>query len=226
MKIASKRLEGTEPAPEVSTGNQPPATPPQPRVPHTPPYAPSEVSTRQVENKGIYPREAKSYVESLGFAVDLTFQAVLDKRAKGEKVVTPREADIAYRGTLDLNSETLLATLLHFGGFLVEGTPGEEGNTFQLRARYNTLLADYRRGKEFKRNGSYDKCSKEKKEIVDKKIEELFQEMLDILAALNERGLKAHDLEIENGFPVEITKPEYMTFGQYEAAAKVKVTIH
>lgn len=216
MKIASQSLESK---PEVSTGN------PTPRQPYTKPYAPNEVSIRKIENHGLYPKEAKTFVVNQGFAIDLNLKTCIEKRAKGEKVLTPREADIAYRGKLDLKPDGLIyQSLMVFNGLIVEGEVGMAGNPFELRQEYNKLVADYKRGKTFKKSEGYTKSSQERKEQCDKKLDEIFNKMLDILAALNEMALPAHDHEVENGFPVEITIPEFMNFDQYRAAASKRVT--
>jgi hypothetical protein len=187
---------------EVSTGNQPSLLP---REPNTPPYKAGEVDPNRMEPQEVYLPYGKTHAAKFGVKVVLTLMQALELRRKKLAVVTSREADIAARLQIPLNSDFMHKGMQAIDGMFAEGIPGEKDNAYVLREFYN-------RGIKFKKE-FYHKATKEKQETADKA-------MRETLMKLTEIGLPAWPEEVENGFAVELCKPEFMSWDQYLEASK------
>lgn len=193
---------------KVSTGKsaQPSLLPPEA---HTPPYAKSEAKINRLETQDNFLAYGRKYAESFHVKLALTLQQALELRQHGVAAITLREADIAARWKVNLDSKFIQDGIRKFDGLLTEGLPGEKDNPFALREFYN-------RGVNFKKNGDYDRADSNRRKIAD-------QAMADALSKLNSQDLPAWPEEIENGFNLELCKPEFMTWEQYREAAKTQV---
>lgn len=177
----------------------------QPREPNTPPYKPGEVTIGQPESIQVFLRYGREYAAQYGVELAINLEQALKTRAAGGFAITLREADMAARLQLPLDSKFFRAGLRKAA--LVEGITGEADNVYALRALYN-------RGVEFKYiKKLYDQCDEARKAKAD----QVMQETLDKLIAT---GLDPWPEELRNGFHTDLCKPEYMDWQQYEAASK------
>ena len=172
------------------------------------PYAKGEATVQQIEEPRIFLPYGKKHAEKYGMQIVPNLEIALKMRSEGLAVMTLREADIAARMQLQLDSHFLIKGLCSISGMIIEGIPGEEGNVYLLREFYN-------RGVEFKKNkwNTVDEAHRQR----------ATQAMKDTLYKMLEMQLPAWPEEEANGFPLELTKPEYMTWGQYNVARKYVV---
>lgn len=183
---------------KLSTGNRP--------VP-TVPYKAPEVNLVSPPSSPKFPvPEVIAYVKKFDFRIVPTISEAMTLRAQGLRVMTAREADIAYRSKIQLDNTCFLASILF--GIITEGHPMKGETVYTLRAFYN-------RGVAYKKDGRYAKATPDEQARAD-------QKMAEILAKLAEMQLPAHAEELINGFDVELTKPEFMTFDQYNRAAQAE----
>lgn len=168
-----------------------------------PQFKKGEADPSIIEPTDIYCREALDYAAGYGYSLAASMKAALQRRNVGQKVVTARESDIAARNKLDLSGEMIKFAFFEMNCLLLEGTIGVKRSAWDLRREYN-------RGIAFKKT-HYERSGTEKKEKAD-------EAMRKILIELQELSLPAWPHEISEGFPVELTKPEFMTFEQYNAA--------
>lgn len=145
------------------------------------------------------------YIERYGFKVVRTLEEVLKSRHVGQKVMTLREADIATRAAMDLHDKALWEAMNYFDSFLVEGTPGEPDSPWFLRKQYN-------RGIEFMRTEYTKAPPTQQARAMDR--------LTELRIQLAEFKLPLWPEEIEQGFAIDLLKPEYQTWGQYEQAIK------
>jgi len=200
--MQSGRFSGVQPE-KVSTGN------PEPRQPNTPPYVKGEVNPKLIEQPQIYSRQTKAYATKYGVKLALNLESALDDRAKGEITLTIREVDVAARLGIPLDRDFIHKALRAIGGMVIEGIPGEPDNPYFLRAYYN-------RGIKFKKKddsgkSDYDRAHPAKQEKADALLKEILQK-------LRGHQLAAWPEEEANGFPLELCKPEYMTWDQFNKA--------
>ncbi len=190
----------------LSTGNQEPVNQPLlPREPHTPPYQSTEVDIKRMEPQEVYLPHGKKHAEKFGIKLVLNIEQALKLRRDGLAVLTIREADIAARQGVPLNSDFLHKALKAIDGMFSEGIPGERDNAYVLRESYN-------RGINFKRQ-FYHKVSQERKDIADKALILIVNRLTDI-------KLPPWPEEVYNGFATELCKPEWMSWEQYREASK------
>lgn len=166
-----------------------------------------EVKLRNKDPREAYDDAVFDWVLKINWTLGENLKSVLQARAEGKKVLTIREADIAARGQLDLNESFNLVGPEYVGLFLTDGEdPGLKGTPWELRAAYN-------RGVKYKTDGRYNKAPQEKKDKAD-------EAMQKYLKLLREMFLPAWPKEERLGFPVELTKPEWMTWAQFKQAKK------
>lgn len=145
------------------------------------------------------------YITSLNFRIVATLQDALKARHVGQKVVTLREADIASRSRLDLNKPIIWDSLCLMDSFLCEGTPGDPESPWELRAAYN-------RGLEWKKT-EFKKVSEARQKAGTDRLEYL-------KTALAKCELPLWPEELERGFHMDLLKPEWQTWGQYQEERK------
>ena len=188
---------------------QPAAQPTQPsllpREPNTPPYQKGECNIQLVENEEAYLPHGRKYAEKFQVIIATNLVSAINMRNEGKAALTIREADIAARIQIPLDSAFFHKAMRAIGGMIAEGFPGEPDNPFELRKFYN-------RGVHFKKT-AYSSVDRGRQERADKAM----QEVLDKLEA---RHLPSWPEEVKHGFAIELLKPEYMTWAQYEEAAK------
>jgi hypothetical protein len=195
--LTEGRFTGT-----VSTGNQQTLLP---REPNTPPYKTGEASINRPEQPEVYLPYGLQHAEKFGVKIVWTLLQALEMRRKKIAVITIREADIAARWQVPLDSDFMHKALQSIDGMIVEGIPGEKDNPFHLREFYN-------RGVKFKKE-AYHRATKEQQAKAD-------QAMAETLAKLSKIKLPAWPEEERDGFAMELCKPEFMTWEQYKEAAK------
>jgi hypothetical protein len=178
----------------------------------TPPYVSGEADARKIETADVYLPYGKEYVARYGVEITINLEQALLLRSQGRFVVTLREADIAARCKVPLESEFIRKGLAAIGGMFVEGIPGEKDNPYALRNHYN-------RGIKFKNSSDYAKSSIAKQERAT-------AELKATLDKLAERHLPAWPEEVIEGFRTELCKPEFMDWHQYEQAASRPVKLH
>lgn len=187
---------------KVSTGNS--TQPLLPREPHMPPYVKGEADPGRPEPQEVYLPYARQHASQFGVKIVATLRQALEFRRQKLAVLTIREADIAARSKIPLDSDFLHKALQAIDGIIIEGIPGEKENPYHLREFYN-------RGVAFRKQ-YYQAADKAKRETADKA-------MGDTLAKLAAAQLPAWPEEIEHGFVTELCKPEFMDWSQYRAAA-------
>lgn len=187
----------------VSTGNLE-------RTPHTPPYINGEHNLQLSEPTQAYSLNAKRYAAKYGIKLALNMESALLERNKGEITMTIREVDISARLGIPLDKDFFHKALQAIGGMVVEGIPGEPDNPYYLRAFYNRGIK-FKTANPHSRKSDYDHASPAKQERAD-------AAMREILAKLETHKLTPWPEEIENGFPQELCKPEYMTWDQFYKA--------
>ncbi len=141
-------------------------------------------------------------IRKFGISLAPSMRDALTARSKGVNSFTKREIDTLLRHGVDFNNEFLIEALKEFQGMIYEGVSIRGITSYQLRKRYN----DGVRKRKTKR---YRYASDDDKEVFEKI-------MLGISDDLTACGLPIWDSEIERGFPVELTKPEWMTWGQWQ----------
>lgn len=169
---------------------------------------------------------SQNYCQSKGWArVAGVFEA-MERRAKGERVISYREADIAARNNL-LSQQVVIDQIMGpMEFFIMEDTAGVDCSVYELRRRWNYLLKDLKKGQEYKET-KYDKQPQAQKDKCDAYIGKLEREMRDIKNHLFSIGLAMWPEEIEHGFHPNLCRPEYMTEDQYqEKLAKFDVQLH
>jgi hypothetical protein len=200
------RFSAVQPSVPISNEN-PDGTQPV-RIPHTPPYEKGECDPRLIEQPQVYTLHAKRYAAKYSIKIALNLDSALTERQKGEITLTMREVDTAARLKIPLDKDFIRKALQAIHGMIVEGIPGEPENPYHLRAFYN-------RGIKFKKathgKSDYERVPPAKQERAD-------AAMKEILAKLEAHNLPAWPEEIENGFPQELCKPEYMTWDQFNKA--------
>ena len=176
---------------------------------------------------------SQNYCQSKGWnRCNGVFEAI-ERRKKGERYLSYREADIAARNDL-LGKKIVVDQLMCEFEFMIhEDIAGVDCSIYELRRRYNVLLAELRghqqthkRGLDYKKN-LYDKQPQEQKDKCDSfmigieaKMKFVKDEMQDIEHHLAEIGLKMWPEEFEYGFHPNLTRPEYMSEEQYQTKLK------
>jgi len=201
MKITQSDLEGAEVHSAVSSGKT---------------FAVNEDKSAchiDQEHKDVLVAHGSIYVEKQGWMVADTIRAALTGRAAGEKLLSPREADVAARQSLDLNSPFLLATLMtDLHCYLMEGQPGKgpdgkNGNDlWYYRRRWNNGV---KWRQEYKADSPED---------TTKKAEALLLSIEDVIN--NQFNLPLWPEERRIGFVDALLKPEYLTWGQFDEERK------
>lgn len=210
MKITSDLLQGMPSVPgftaPLSSGkSEPPPAPEIIQVPD-PPVLVEHCTFQQQDLKELkerYTQRALEYITPFMFSIASHLQEALQQRARGEKVLTLREADIAARGKVNLGSSLVLAGLSDGLNFLVEGIVGVPDNPFELRYRYNRGI-DYKRTK-------YAEDTPARQEAARKIMKHLIYQ-------LTQADLPPWPTEITEGFPGSFCYPEFMTKEQYGVA--------
>lgn len=147
-----------------------------------------------------YIQRGVEYAVNFGYEVKLRLKEVLVSRANREKVLTVREADIAFRRKLDLNNQFLVSIMVGYTGFLVEDNSSLTEGVFDTRIRYN-------KGLQWRKN-IRPTSDPEKQEIGDNRIL-MLEKMLEIF------GLPLHPEEKISGIHPEFHKPEYLSWDQF-----------
>ena len=190
----------TKIVPPVSTGNKP-KSPPVVKIHYDTKIAHLEQEF-SVSIETPYVQRSIALVKSLGYSIGLNLRTVLESRAKGEKVVTYREADIMLRSNVnESNHEFLLKSLVQFDSYMTEEDSSFSLNIFGLRARYN-------KGKAWVKQ---DIPNRTETQLITgiTRLQEIEQE-------LEGMHLSFQPEEKETGFHQEFLKPEYMTWVQFE----------
>lgn len=157
----------------------------------------------EISNRLCFVKRAIRYAEKFGWSVvDDNFKRILIARTEGKTILSFHEADIAYRGSLNLNSTMLALAFMKFGVMLTEDDAELSLGVFQLRHRYNSGVTW--------RNQKRSMCSPTDQAAGDAKISELELQ-------LENRNLAVHDEEKLYGFDKEFMKPEWMNWQQFNA---------
>lgn len=187
------------------------------RESYTPPYSQNdnEYNLQLVEQEKIYLPYGREYANKYNITLVPCMRHALDTRKTGKFVLTFREADIAARKVLPLDSQILISSMvfspggLNCQGMICEGIPGTEGNAFELRNQFS-------KGYNFYKTGKYEKAPEVQRKAAD-------QRMKSLKHWLAELGLPLWPEEIENGIATELLKPEFMTWHQYTEASQKKI---
>lgn len=207
MKISTQNLEGTK---AVKTEVQSSLLAPSMQLPNEiltePLYHKGEACVDLQDPEIIYHSLVLGAFSMHGIQSCRSLRDALKTREKRVRALTLREMDIACRSKMDVTSPFFWEGLWQFGAFITEGHVGHASNPFELRTQYNRGLA-------FRKTPKYLQGDIGIRE----KAEQAIVKILDTLTALN---IPPWDGEIEHGFPVEMTKPEFLTFEQYDIASK------
>lgn len=168
------------------------------------PYTKEEVSKSDSHSE-LYVVRARRYAESVGFKVVDTIQQAVHLRKEGYKALSIREADTAARTAMPLDNSLVCAVIMQFTGevcvTLLEDVAGAANSVFELRKYYNKGLA-------------YFKSSKPLTDPPAKVVKDR-QRVRKTLAMLEFANAPAWPEEIENGFPLEMCKPDFLTWEAY-----------
>lgn len=162
-------------------------------------YDPHLLCPTQVATRNQAYEFAESYCASAGIQITQHLAEAMERRAAGEKVLSPREADIATRGRIGITSEFLWSSLKN--GYFQEGEVNFKMNPWELRTRYN--------------NGLHWKKTARANASDDKKLrgDAMLREITEKLEAFN---LPLYPWEKENGIDRDLCKPEFLTWERYE----------
>lgn len=173
-------------------------------------YKKGDVSIDLSDPKEIYSKSVFAYIEENTLKVASSLENALKVRHNGEFVLSLRECDIAARGKLDLSDgSTLREGLLNsnFGFYISEGDIDEdENNIWRLRKHYNVGV---------------DWMKKYKDEATEKRVNKASNRLKEIQKSI-EVILPMWPEEVDNGYNIELLKPEYMTFIQFERDKRKK----
>jgi len=167
--------------------------------------------------KDVYCDDTFKYIEdNPDWIIAEHLKDALEKRLSSIKALSMREFDTCARNDIDLNGIIGNALLSNgYGLAIIEGTAGLK-DIFGCLDPWK-LRADFNRGLYWKKN-KRDKQSKEKQEKGD-------SVLCEIIEKLKTMGIKLWDNELNNGIHVELTKPEFMTWDQYNKKLQCKVTL-
>lgn len=202
MNIADLLKDMPNIPPSLSTGNSVPTGKPETMLVPDPPILTEHCTFTNLGTEHWYP-EGIEHAKHHGFTLANHFQEALQKRSKGEKCITLREADIAARGKINLHSALVLAGIMDGLNFLVEGVVGTPENPYELRARYN-------RGIQYKKE-KFEQDTPAKQQAAIKIMKYLMLE-------LNRASLPLWEREVTKGFCDSLLFPEFMTHDQYMQA--------
>jgi hypothetical protein len=149
-----------------------------------------------------YVKRAGDYAKSFGYEIEGTLKRALELRADKKNVLTIHEADIAYRGSIDLNNAMIKKTLNTMLGFLCEESGDFKEGIFVLRARWNKGI-DWKKNK--RHLATVAACNTGD------------QMLLEIKNDLKKHSLPLHIEEESEGFDREFLKPEYLTWEQFNS---------
>lgn len=180
--------------------------PSQPTSPTEPPYLKKNEYTKAetpspLQNKGVA-LYGKAYAEGKGWIVCASCFEAIERRSKGQRYLSYREADIAARNKL-LDNEMVVSGLMSpMEFFICEDLAGLKDAAYELRAIFNRGI-EYKRTKYATQTAAQKaKCDDYMKSIVDK---------------LSKIGLPPWPEELKDGFHSTLCRPEYMTDEQYKA---------
>lgn len=151
------------------------------------------------------------YAAARGYKVVPSIKEAIIGRQKAEQVLSIREADTAARGKAELDSPLVWAAIStpldkEAAIYILEDMAGAHDSVFELRAYYNRGLLFFSSGK------AATKTPEEVQRARDT--------MIRTLDMLRWARVPAWDEEIDKGFPVEMCKPDFMTWTQYEERKK------
>ncbi len=153
------------------------------------------------------------YAEKYDWSLVSTVREALLGRACGRKVLSPREADVAARQKTDLNSLFLSEALLgNMHCYIMEGQPGRAADGKQgkdlwyYRKRWNDGVRWRRmdRGDDSEQNTA-------RADSLMGEIQDMIEKQFNLPMWLSEQT---------RGFDMELLKPEYMTWIQFETERK------
>lgn len=187
-------------------------------------YRKEEVKLNNCEDRSVYLAYGRTYATKHGFELVPSMAAALQGRRTGKKVLSYREADIAARAKFPLSQVVIFKAMVMLDscfdeesmdlvdvGMLHEDVVGIPAKNKFVPETVYEMRRFYNRGVQVKKSGKYSSYSPEQKKVAD----ECMKNTLDIL---NFCKLPAWPEEVTDGFALELTKPEYMTFDQYNAA--------
>lgn len=208
MKIETKSML------QRGTGH---VVPPEPLAP-PPVYQKKEVDLTKPDAFEVYLPYGRAYAKQHNCEVMAgNIQYAMTARAQGKRVLTLREADIAARSKLDL---TLIFPVL------VDATKMEMNMTDDVVVQDKVLTEDlvglpdsiYELRKLWNRGVTWNRNERHKhSELVHAKADKTMARLRKIF---EQCLLPPWPEEEVAGFHVELTKPEYMSFTQYEEARK------
>lgn len=169
------------------------------------PYQKQEVTPFLSDPNYVAMPRITEYAASRGYQIVSSIKDALIARQRGERCLSIREADTAARGSLQIDSPTVWAALSIFSetaAIILEDVAGAHDSVFELRAYYNRGILFFSSGK------AATKTPEEVKRATD-----TMDKTLDML---DWAGVPAWPEEIKKGFPVELCKPDFMTWAQYE----------
>lgn len=167
-------------------------------------YDKQKYNLERSEPEKAFQNYGQQLAEEHDFKIVSTVKEAVEGRMNSEKVITLREADTLARKGIKPEGVVLAAMMSELGGYVLEDNEGGDDIWF-LRHRYN-------KGLEWKKNVRH--LRGENDQIAgDNMIKGLIDSMM-------EKELPPWPEEYEHGFPIELTKPEYMTWDQYTKVRK------
>jgi hypothetical protein len=177
-------------------------------------YTATEVKIHQSDPLYLVKERAKEYAAKFGFTLVPSIQEAAIGRSQGRHVLSFREADIAARSKINLSSEILKHAMMCAAEvhLITEDVAGLTGSVYELRSFYNRGVQWFKgKPKDWK------KTVRSPESVVFCNAESA---MLLTLKKLEEKNMPAWPEEIEHGFPLELCKPDFMTWDQYRERMK------
>ena len=164
-------------------------------------YDPNLICPTQLTEKDKIYDLTVGYCESFNVKVGLHLADAMAHRAAGERILSPREADICARGKVSLDNEFFWESLFISNGYLQEGELAFRLNPWEIRTRYNNGL-------------NWKKTAREKASQVQKIKGDAI--LIQLLQTLDAYKLPPYPSESGIGFSRELLKPEFLSWEQYD----------
>ena len=165
-----------------------------------------ESSTRssnitQRESTDAFPEDIENYIGMFDCSIADTLKDAMKLRANGTLALSRRESDIVARGSIDLSNEFLRAALLSDMTLVLSEGPPSSDSAYILREQYNKGI-------------QWRKCKREQQDAARQRKGDIAITVIE--QELASMKLPVWDREKENGFHLDLTKPEWLSSAQYQ----------
>lgn len=165
-------------------------------------YDPNLICPTQLAEKNSMYDAAVEYCKSFGVKVAQHLAEAMAERAGGERILSPREADIVTRGKFTLDNDFFWKSMEMSQGYIQEGEINFRLNPWEIRSRYNKGL-------------HWKNTAREKSSAAQKLKGDTI--LSDLRLTLIAYKLPPYPAEGSLGFSRELCKPEFLSWEQYDA---------